>query len=510
MIAKAISVSTALLLMPMASLPAASAEKNVVRVLIGTTGASPYSETAPGGTLSMMNAAVLGQLFQTDAAFDLKPGLVGKWKWDFKRKVYILTLSSGVRFHNGRAVTAADLEFALVRGFFTQHRTFYKIYLGNIEGIEKAEKLDRYAPGAVSGVKVVSSDTVEVALSRPNPSFLHSLVNPFFSLVPIEEMKPDYVNWKKFPVGAGPYRVVEGFKDGRVVLEKVENGPSGIPGRVEFYTDPAAAKRFDISCEDLTGAQAKGLTAEKTKLPASVTTLFFSTINPLSKNLPFRRAVGHAVDRKALAEGLADYVPTYEMLPSHFWGRAGLPDPYDPALAKELLSGLPPELLEKEWPIPVFSGPKFSSQYEMMFKKLKAQFAAVGLKVRFEPNQEKFISAKTAKASPILLSGRVSDYVDPLIMFASFRPNSAFVYERAQPGDDFELLYEEAAGSPGKAERVKTIRALSQFLNDQAIAVPLLERRVTRYFDPSVVESLGDQSQPLTLFIDRVVLSKKQ
>ena len=44
----------------------------------------------------------------------------------------------------------------------------------------------------------------------------------------------------------------------------------------------------------------------------------------------------------------------------------------------------------------------------------------------------------------------------------------------------------------------------------QAIAVPLLERFVMRHYDPRVVESLGDQSQPLTLFIDRVTLKKSR
>ena len=80
-------------------------------------------------------------------------------------------------------------------------------------------------PGAIRGVKVVAPDTVEVSLSRPNPSFLHSLVNPFFSLVPIEEMNADYVSWKRAPVGAGPYRVVSGFSGGKVVLEKTAAVP---------------------------------------------------------------------------------------------------------------------------------------------------------------------------------------------------------------------------------------------------------------------------------------------
>ncbi len=479
-----------------------------MRVLIGNTSASPYSETASGDTLSAMNAAVLGQLFQTDASFGLKAGLINDWKWDYKKKVYVLTLKPGIKFHNGRPATAADLEFSLVRGFFTEHRTFYKIYLGNIDGIEEAEKLDRYLPGAVRGVKVTGPGTVEVALSRPNPSFLHSLVNPFFSLVPIEEMRQDYVNWKRVPIGAGPYRVVEGFKDGKVVLERTAEAPAGAAERVEFYTDPEKAKRFDIACVDFSKRGEQGLTTERTKLPSSVTTVFFSTLNPLSKLVAFRKAIGYAVDRKALAKGLADYTPTYEMLPSHFWGRAGLRDPYDPAKAKALLRDVPPELLAKEWTVPVFSGPKFSPQFESIFKAMRKQLAAVGIKVRFEPNQEKFISAKTARSAPMFVSGRVSDYVDPLIMFASFRPGSAFEYERAQPAEPFEALYSEAALSVGKEERVKTIRALSQLLNEQAIAVPLLERFVMRHYDPRVVKSLGDQSQPLTLFIDRVALKK--
>jgi len=479
--------------------------KPALKVLLGTSGRSPYSETASGDILSAMNAAVLGQLLRTDENFDLKPGLLEKWSFDFKTRRYSLTLRKGIQFSNGREAKSADLEFSLLRGFYTNAHSFYSIFLGNVLGIENA-KVGKFSSGKVAGVRVVTPYTVEVELKQPNPSFLHALVLPYFSLVPIEELKSDYVNWKRFPVGAGPYRVVSGFDGKKVVLTKTAAALSTAPERVALYTS-AEGESFDVVCDERRGIDAPELKAERTKLPTDVVTLFFTNRNPLGTSPSFRLAVAHAIDRKAIAQGLEAYgSPTYEMLPTHFWGRADIPDPYHPAKARALLAEVPSLLLKKTWPVPVLAGKEFSKEYAIIFSRIEKQLSDVGINVKFHPSQEKFISEQTAIQSPLSVSGRVSDYVDPLVMFASFRKNSAYVYERPLDDPQFEELYQKASGSLEKENRIETVRSLSKYLNDKAIAIPFLERYITRFFNPARVESLGDQSQPLTLFIDRILV----
>ena len=405
----------------------AMAETPTLHVLLGNTGTAPYLEHTPGDILATVNAAVLGQLIETDENFDIRPGLLESWQWDFSKKAYVLTLKEGLKFHNGRSVSASDLEFALVRGFFSKQHSFYGIFLGNIDGIDAVRPGTPFRSGAVSGVRVSGHRTVEVRLRDPNPSFVHSLVNPFFSLVPIEEMNPDYITWKRFPIGAGPYRVSgPGFHDGRLELTKTQTASAESADHVVLYTS-IVQKTFDVTHLRASSIDLSAMKSQRTEYPSSVTTLFLSNLNPLSKFLAFRRALHHAINRKSLSEGLSHYCkPTFEMLPSHFWGRAGLKDPYDPQKAKELLKAVPSALHDQEWPIPVFSGKHFSSEYETIFSRLNQQLREIGIRFKFYPSAEKFISKNTALESPVAAQGRVSDYVDPLIMFASLHTCSPY------------------------------------------------------------------------------------
>jgi ABC-type transport system substrate-binding protein len=481
-----------------------------MKILLNVGKENPYSEVSPAATLAAFNATVLGQLLKTDEYFELHMGLLKEARYDFKKSCYILTLREGVQFHNGRIADAKDLEFSLTRGFFTKHRSFYSIFLGNIEGVESIKDSNHFKSGALSGVKITGPLTVEVKLKQPNPSFLHSLINPYFSLVPKEEMNEDLITWRTFPIGAGPYRVIApGFKDGKVYLKKFYAGLNDAPDEVMLSTvlDESA---YDISLVPFKGMENRNYSIFFSTHPQYISALYFSNVHPLGHKIEFRQFIQRAINRAPLAEKIMGSEATYELLPKHFWGRAHMSDPYSTSKAKELFEKLPSELVEKEWKVPVFGGKELSEDRKAIAEYVRQSLSEFGLKIHPYPSPEKFISEKTALESPLFISGRVSDLIDPLILYAAMRNGGAYKYECPHKDPYFEELYLKAASAMQKEERTQTVQALSQYTNDKAYIVPLLERKAVIYYDSNKIESVGEQDQPINFFVDRIKLKKRK
>jgi ABC-type transport system substrate-binding protein len=160
------------------TLPTYAKTSGEVNILLGDTNEAPYSELAPGRILSTFNAAVLGQLIKTDQNYNLIPGHLESWNWDFHTSEYVLKMRPGLKFHNGKPASAKDLEFSLLRGFFSAQQSFYRTYLSNVDGVNSIRAGSPFKTGLVSGVKIIDELTLRVKLSHPNPSFLLGGVYP--------------------------------------------------------------------------------------------------------------------------------------------------------------------------------------------------------------------------------------------------------------------------------------------------------------------------------------------
>jgi ABC-type transport system substrate-binding protein len=472
------------------------AKSDSVSIIVGRHGLPPFSETAAAGELATMNLAVLGQLMALDEGFNAHPVLLSEARYDYQREVYVLKMRGDLRFHHGRLATAEDLEFSLVRGFFSTHHSFYRTYIGNIEGIDGVVG-KKYQSGMVTGVRVTGPLTVEVKLRAPNPAFLPSLVNPYFSLVPREALEDNYMAWKRYPIGVGPYRVEEpGFHDGMLTLVKVDPAKAG-PLRVTVYTKDVLPA-YDVSI--LKDDDVKNSEAFYPELSGAIATLFLSRLNPLGSNPHFRKALVHLIDRNAFVAGIPGTSPARQMLPERFWGRDEIADKYDLAAARREIALIPEDLRKKPWHFALFMGANKTPTGEHLKTELTRQFKAVGLDITPIDTTEKFTSKESALANPIIIASRITDYVDPLIMLQSFRSNGPDPYLTAEHDPEFERLFAAAAMSKNREDRVSTVRQLSRYLVDQVFCVPVIERRYPVFYDKMRV-SLGHQPLPIALTI---------
>lgn len=477
------------------------AEANTLKILLTKDGSNPFSENASGDILGVFNKAVLGQLLTVKDNFELQPNLLRSWKWNSNDNSYELFLREDLHFHDGSPIKSEDLEFTLLRGFFSRQTSFYEIYLGNILGAQSIKPGTKFTSGIVKGVQITGTYSLKIFLKSPNPSFLYSLATPFFSFVKRSELNDDLLTWKKWPMGAGPYRVTSISED-KIILEKTANSklPNDAPLTIELYKKELPNIQYDISYYEN-----KHTTGVYTSKDASaIYTLFFTNQNEISKNKDFREAVAYGLDRDFLIKDDKYSRPSYSFLTSAQWKDSNNKKEYDFEKAKYHFSKIPESLRNKTWPVAFYSFGDLSSDKKIISKRLTEQFAKFGLKITVIGTTEKFLSKETATECSMRYSGRVSDNVDPLLMFASFKTNSAYKYDNAQNDSAFDKLYEDASHAVGTDERISTLKKLSKYTIDNNFMVPLFENLEVLYYNKDTISSFGDQPSALVLALDQI------
>lgn len=461
---------------------------------------APYDIHAPGSILSLFNMAVRGQLLSINNKNGLSPSHISKFHYDFERKVYVLKLADGLTFHNGRKVTSQDLEFSILRGFYSPDSSFFKTYFGDIVGIENIKPGTKYKTGLIEGVRVVNEDVIEVKLTSPNPAFFHSLTTPYFSLVPIEELKSDYLTWKAKPVGAGEFKVISEFDGIKTVLKNEVNNQV-----INIYNNRVDNIRFDISFVAGVVANEKSYLSSR---PAGIRLMTISLENELSANPNFREGLKYLVDRSKFSNTKLGIAPLSQLLPTPFWGRSSKELDFNLEKAQFYFSKIPKNLLNKVYEIPVFAGDALSEKHLFYEKHLKDQFEQVGFKIKFITNQEKFVSRKTAINAPLYSAAMVADYIDPLVTFSAFRKNGHEKYYKVQKSLEgkYEELYIKAINSETFGERLEVVKELSRLTQDNLITLVLAEEKKVIYFNSKIVKSLGLQLYPLTLDLKQLEL----
>lgn len=268
------------------------------------------------------------------------PGLAESWNISPDTRIYEFKLRKGVKFHNGEEMTAEDVVFSISR---------YK-------GGAAKEVKDR-----IEKVEAINPYLVRVSFRDPFPNFLEYFLTGECTIgwvVPKKYIeKVGDAEYKKKPIGCGPYKFVEYRPDVVVVAEAFDGFWRKVPNvkRIEFYvvkelsTRYAMVKRGEVDMAtlmvDLFYDRVKKDPELRLIAPDSPTrniVQFASQWDPKSpwSDPRVRKAASLAVDRQALADvHMPGCVPVGELsLPGEPEGVSFPPDPYDPARAKKLLA----------------------------------------------------------------------------------------------------------------------------------------------------------------------------
>ena len=482
-------------------------QKRTLVVKMDTNGVPPYSKEAPVTYLYSSLYPVLGQLLYVNKDYDLDSGLLKSFNWDHRTNCYRLKLKEGLHFHNGRKATAVDLEFSILRSFFTSKRSYSWAFFNSIKGIGDIQEISRFKSGLVSGVRITGHDELEITLKSPNPSFLHSLARPMFSLVPEEELEEsDYEVWKKWPIGVGNYKISKvDQKKQYFTLEKIaSSGPDLI--EVHFSSE---ASGVDLILEQIKDSDEYRTVFSKKSL--SVANIMFNYNSDLGKNIHFREAIHYGIDRDSLANSSLAFVANKQFLASHLWGRIeeeGQEESTDIVKAKALLARVKSVLKGEVIKIPIF-GSSIHFENEKTPEHLKIiedQLKEIGLAVKFFKSHDKYFD-KNDKETPFRIVSLGADIADPIILFNLMKGKESPLWPHFAPNDHvYHQLLGEIEKTDSLKNKVLATKNLSQYFYDNKISVPLFEEKGFVSFKVSKVKSLGSQEGGLTFYLNRVQL----
>lgn len=132
------------------------------------------------------------------------PNLAEKWEISADGKTYTFTLKKGIKFHNGREVTAEDFKYSLERATNPDLGSpTAETYLNAIDGF--SEKWTRKAK-ELRGVKVIDAGHISITTDKPRPYFLGRLTYPASFVVCKEALNNGgEITDAKQMVGTGPF-----------------------------------------------------------------------------------------------------------------------------------------------------------------------------------------------------------------------------------------------------------------------------------------------------------------
>ncbi len=166
---------------------------------------------------SMIKSLFDGLMDYKPGTTDLVPDLAESYEVAPDGLSYTFKLRQGVKFHNGRELTAEDVKWSIERAVQPETQSPGQGFFNMIQGFEdvtagKAKEL--------SGIEALDPYTVRFTLSRPDATFLHVMALNFGFAVPKEEVEKYGQDFGKHPVGTGAYKMTEWTLGQRVVYER--------------------------------------------------------------------------------------------------------------------------------------------------------------------------------------------------------------------------------------------------------------------------------------------------
>lgn len=451
-------------------------------------------------------------LVQTDKELNIQPCIAKSWEISSDGLEYRFLLRDDVFFHphelfkgKKRKVVASDFVYSLNRILDEKTASPGRNLFTCIEKTNNG-----YA------IKAESDSVLTIRLKEPFSPFLGILTMPYASVVAkevVEHYKQDY---RKNPIGTGPFRFKmwkEGVK--LVMLKNEDYFEKDSLGNSLPYLD-AVAITFIIDKQSVFLEFVKGnidfisgidpnykdevLTRSgklqpkyKNKIQLLTQTYlnteylgFRMDLDSPLRDKRVRQAINHGFDREKMIKYLRNNIGV-----AGKWGilPVGLPGfdsvsktyDYDPQLSKELLAqagypngkGMPEITLST------------TASYLDLCKYIQQQLGLLGMKVRLDVNPPAALRENMAQGKVEWFRGSwIADYPEAENYFALFyTPNRSPKGSNytAFSSKEYDRLYEKARGENDLQKRIELYKRMNQILMDESPIVVLYYDQVLRF-----------------------------
>ena len=158
-------------------------------------------------------------LVKLDSELNVVGDFAAQWQILGDGDVYRFDLRPSLKFADGKALHAEDVQLSLARALSPQTKSPTALsYLGNIEG---ARAFAEGSASSLTGVQILDSVTIEIHLTRPSAYFLYQLSHPVSFVVDVDET--DETEWYRSPNSSGPFKLAAWEPGEEIVLEKNDN-----------------------------------------------------------------------------------------------------------------------------------------------------------------------------------------------------------------------------------------------------------------------------------------------
>ena len=473
-----------------------------VQKLSNSNTLEPLREASNVGARLM--ASYAETLLMTDWLGDatLQPGLATAWRRVDERTLEV-TLRDGVRFHDGRLMTAEDVTFS-----FGPERMGARAAGGaGLFGSVPTNRQDRAAPPEVAAiarrafqglerVEIVDARTIRFVHDRPTPAIEGRFAQTAGMIVSQAafEAAPSWLDWARKPVSTGPYRIDEFRPDRSLTMVAHDDYWGGRPplSRIRFVEVPEVSSRLNMLASgeaDFACDVPPDLIAQVDASPRhhvvgglimNMRLSVFDKTNPVLADARVRRALTHSIDRQGIVDALwggRTEVPRGEQFP--FYGEMYQADwqapRFDVAEARRLLK----EAGYKGEPIPYRLLNNYYTGQVATGQILVEGWREAGLNVVIE-TRENFpqVLAKDGQRG-IWDWSNSAGFNDPLAsMPTAHGPEGQQWQVGAWRNEEFGTLCGVLGGSIDLAERQRAFRRMLEIAEREDPAYTVLHRTV--------------------------------
>lgn len=468
---------------------------------------------------------IFNGLVQLNDNLEVIPCIAKRWDISDSGKVYTFHIRNDVYFHDhplfpngkGRKVVAQDFVLSIFRLMDMDEEQSAKYLFSNIARDERSDNLGFIAP---------DDSTFVIYLSEPFPPFLNILTMQYCSVIPNEIAEHFGSDFRRNPVGTGPFIFKAWEENIKLVLVKNENyfekeGSTKLPYldgvTVNFIKDKQNAFiDFEKGDADmLSGADMVNIDliidkdgklkpeyAGKLKmqtgsyLKTDYLGFMIDADSAIVKKSPLRikevrEAIGYAIDRGKIVKHLRNSIGTSAMqgfipkgMPSFDSTLQGYS--YNPDKSRELLTKAG------------FHGGKgideltlhVTEQYLELSQFIEHELEEVGIPVKIYLNRPIVQLEIIANAQVnFFRKSWVADYADAENFFACFYSKNLsptgpnYTHFKNKKFDD---LFEKVLKEPDNAKRFEIYKEMDKILIEEAPIVPLFYDQVFRLVNNNI------------------------
>jgi peptide/nickel transport system substrate-binding protein len=457
--------------------PIVIAIANSPAILDPRIGTDEYSQKA--------HQLLFDTLFKTDKDLRVVPELATSYETP-DPVTYLIHLRQGVRFHNGRELTAADVTYTF--------RSFLDPKFGGRSGAYRM----------VRAVDTVDPYTVRFTLKEPSASFLVNLV------MGIVQEGSGQENVRR-PVGSGPYKLAEFIPDDRLVLAPFQDYWGGAPKNagVVMKVVPDDTMRglelrkgtVDMVVNDLSPDIVWQLGAERKLRSATADGTDYAYVglnmrHPQLAKPAVRRAVGFAINREAIVSHLRRGLgrQAVGIVPPMSWAFA--PDVFtfrhDPAEARRLLDEAGLHDPDGDGPAPRLTlvlRTSTSEIYRLQAAAIQHDLAEVGIRLEVRSTETQTLFADIVRGNFQLYTAVFVGVTDPDMLrrvFHSAQRPPVGLNRVHYVNAEVDRLIDAAGASPDEAVRRGLYEDAQHIIAADAPYIPLWYRTNVAVYQPDL------------------------